>query len=79
VRRDRSIADVHKRETGGSGAGLPCPNCGASIAITLAELMVRRSFSCTTPGCRTVLRLDVEGSQEALAAARSYKAKLDGL
>lgn len=60
-----------------SNPGVPCPNCGAPIAITLNALLNQASFKCSDPACKTVLRLDTRQSKEALNAAAKLKAGLE--
>jgi len=63
------------REQGGAG-GMACPQCDQQIPMTLEDLLVRRSFSCRTPGCGVVLRLDQHRSSEAIDSLRELKGRL---
>lgn len=57
--------------------GVPCPNCGQTIEVTLEGLLSRGRFICANPTCRTEIRLDASRSSDALDAARTLKAGLD--
>lgn len=76
TRPGTDIAKVETRRSDGQGGAFPCPGCSAPIAITLEALLVRRTFACTVPGCRTVLQLDTASSKEALTVAKLFKAKV---
>lgn len=68
----RTIRD----RAGDRSGGLACPECGQLIEITLDDLLVRRSFTCRTPRCGIVLRLDQRGSSEAIDTLRQLKTKI---
>jgi hypothetical protein len=64
------------RDPGGARGGIPCPECGGRIEITLDDLLVRRAFACATIGCNVVLRLDQRESSGALDTLRELKHRL---
>jgi hypothetical protein len=66
------IAEITTRPVAGS-AGIPCPNCGTTIELTLENLLVRRNFVCRNTSCRTVLTLDERASSEALSVIRKIR------
>lgn len=66
----------HDHGGGGARGGLPCPECGQTIDITLDDLLLRRTFTCRTQGCGIVLRLDQRNSSGAIDTLRQLKTKL---
>jgi hypothetical protein len=56
--------------------GMPCPECGQIIEMSLDDLLVRGAFACRTPGCDIVLRLDQRRSSEAIDSLRELKGRL---
>jgi hypothetical protein len=56
--------------------GMPCPECGARIAIGIDQLLALRPLACPTAGCGVVLRLDPRRSGEAIGALRDLKDRL---
>ena len=77
MNRQRPGPDVRHttHERAGPG-GMPCPECGQPIEMTLDDLLVRHSFACRTPGCGVVLRLDQRRSSEAIDSLRDLKGRL---
>ena len=76
TRPGTNIAKVETRRSDGQGGAFPCSSCSAPITITLEALLVRRTFTCTVSGCRTVLQLDTAASREALTVAKLSRAKV---
>ena len=74
-KRGSDIAKINTRPVDSRVGGLPCPKCGTKIEMTLDSLLVRRSFTCMNPKCRTTLRLEESASKEALTAIKIIKAK----
>jgi len=54
------------------GAQFPCPLCKTGIAVTLEDLLSRRSFTC--PGCGLVLGMALKATQPAPGARAKQKA-----
>ena len=55
-------------------AGFPCPLCKADIAVTLEDLLTRRSFTC--PGCGLVLGMALKATEPAQSARAKKKATM---
>lgn len=51
--------------------GLGCPRCGTFIRTTIVQLLTTRSFRC--PRCLLELRLDSQGSGEALGVLKKVQ------
>lgn len=73
--RVSDIAKINTRPVDSRLGGVPCPKCGTKIEMTLESLLVRRSFTCANPKCRTTLRLEESASKEALTAIKIINAK----
>ena len=56
--------------------GMPCPNCGAYIAMSIEDLLSQSSFKCQNPDCNTELHIDRGRSAESMNALEKLK---DGL
>lgn len=54
------------------GAQFPCPLCKTDIAVTLEDLLSRRSFTC--PGCGLVLGMALKSTEPAAGARAKQKA-----
>lgn len=57
-----------------SGPGLPCPQCGALITVTLEQLAAAAAIGCSD--CGLELRIDLEQSRESLNAVRDLRDQL---
>jgi phage terminase large subunit GpA-like protein len=68
----RTIYEAGEQRRG----GMPCPECGQQIDISLDDLLIRRSFTCRTAGCGTILHLDQRRSSEAIENLRTLKGRL---
>lgn len=68
-----NIARVGYQNQERQKGGMPCPGCGAHVAVTLEGLLAGGRFSCSNGQCRGVLRLDASASAEALNALRRFK------
>lgn len=54
------------------GAQFPCPLCKTDIAVTLEDLLSRRSLTC--PGCGLVLGMALKSTEPAASARAKQKA-----
>ncbi len=57
--------------------GLPCPECGVVIAMTLDRLLSPRPLVC--PGCCLEIQINREKSEKSLDAVRKIKDAIQNL
>jgi hypothetical protein len=53
--------------------GIPCPDCGARLVISMQQLLGTGSMACS---CGLVLHVDAERSRETLQDLRKLQQKL---
>jgi len=54
--------------------GMPCPDCGARIVVTMEQLLSAGEVTCQ---CGLVLRVDMERSAETLRDLRELQRRLE--
>ena len=57
-----------------AAGGLPCPECGAHIEVSVQALIAHRPLIC--PGCGLRLTLEEEGSRAAIAALEQWYVRM---
>jgi hypothetical protein len=53
--------------------GMPCPDCGRRIVVTMEQLLSGRPIACS---CGLVLRVDERQSQDALHDLRELQRRI---
>lgn len=57
--------------------GIPCPNCGFFIEMTVQSLLYQASFQC--PGCLLTLSMDRNESRPALEILQKVSREIETL
>ncbi len=57
------------------GQGLPCPECGIIIPVTMQQLLFSPRITC--PACALSLTVDQTESAEALDSLRAYYNRME--
>jgi len=53
--------------------GMPCPECGARLVVTMEQLLASGRIACT---CGLVLQVDTARSEETLRDLRALRDRL---
>ena len=69
-------SQLETRNKGQQTGKMACPNCGSDIPVTFQALLGAGRLVCENSNCKSILRLNIAGSRDAINAMTKLKTVL---